>query len=188
VPKSRVRARNGLLPREAAFVHEFPRDFNATRAAIRAGYSRKTAHVQGSQILRRLRVQAALEAHLATLTAKADVSAERVVQELAKIAFSDIRKFSAWTARRARLTPSGSLQDGAAACIQEVSGLGGGVRIKLHDKVAALAKLLKYIGVPAKSVEVPAADQRPGHVTIYIPDNGRNPSALAATRNGHFPP
>jgi phage terminase small subunit len=91
VPKSRLRSRDGLLPREAAFVREFPKDFNVTRAAIRAGYSRKTAHVQGSQVLKRVRVQAALEAYLTSLTAKAEVSAERVVQELAKVAFSDLR-------------------------------------------------------------------------------------------------
>jgi phage terminase small subunit len=79
VPKSRLRSQDGLLPREAAFVREFPKDFNVTRAAIRAGYSRKTAHVQGSQVLKRVRVQAALETYLTSLTAKAEVTAERVV-------------------------------------------------------------------------------------------------------------
>ena len=60
-------------------MREFPKDFNLTKAAIRAGYSAKTAHVQGAQVLRRLRVRAALETRLAQLADRADVSAERVV-------------------------------------------------------------------------------------------------------------
>jgi phage terminase small subunit len=81
VPKSRLRSRGGLLPREAAFVRELPKDFNLTKAAVRAGYSAKTAHVQGSQVLGRPRVRAALEVRLAKLADPADVSAERVLRE-----------------------------------------------------------------------------------------------------------
>jgi phage terminase small subunit len=115
MPKSRIRSSYGLLPREAAFVREFPKGFNVTKAAIRAGYSAKTAHVQGSQVLGRLRVRAALEARLAQLTDRADVSAERVIRELAAIVFSDARDFASWTRRAVHLMPSAALSDGAAA-------------------------------------------------------------------------
>jgi phage terminase small subunit len=180
VPKSRLRSQDGLLPREAAFVREFPKDFNLTKAAIRAGYSAKTAHVQGSQVLKRVRVRAALEKHLSTLTARAEISAERLIKELAKVAFSDVRDFSGWTQRRLRLMPSATLPDSAAACIQEVSAGKNGVRIKLHDKLTALAQLARYVGV------VPTSPH-PGDVVIYIPDNGRRLSPTAGA-NGNFRP
>ena len=53
----RPRSRDGLLPREAVLVRVFAKDFNVTKAAVRAGYSPRTAHVQGSQVLKRLRVR-----------------------------------------------------------------------------------------------------------------------------------
>ena len=99
--RSQLRLRNGLLPREAALVREFAKDFNVTKAAIRAGYSARTAHVQGSQVLRRLRVRTALEVRLAELADRADASAERVIRELGAIGFS-----ARGTLRRGRTGPS----------------------------------------------------------------------------------
>jgi phage terminase small subunit len=70
-----------------------------------------------------------------------------VLRELAAIGFSDARDFASWTRRAVRLTPSAALPDGAAAGVQEVSAGTGGVRIKLYDKVAALEKLARHLGL-----------------------------------------
>lgn len=64
---------------------------NATKAAILAGYSEHTAPQIGSRLLRRPDIKEAVQARQERLAKKADVTAERVIKELAVIAFSDIR-------------------------------------------------------------------------------------------------
>ncbi|MCK8373936.1 terminase small subunit, partial [Erwinia amylovora] len=48
---------NGQAERVHKFATKYTKDFNATQAAIRAGYSKKTAHSQGSRLLKRVEVQ-----------------------------------------------------------------------------------------------------------------------------------
>ena len=64
---------------------------NATQAAIKAGYSEKTARSAGSRLLTKADVRQALDGRHTALAHKADVTAERVLKELSLIAFSDIR-------------------------------------------------------------------------------------------------
>ena len=71
-----------LAPRRQRFVEEYLVDANATQAAIRAGYSPKTAHVQGSRLLTDVKVRTSIDEGLARLSERARVSAEWVTQKL----------------------------------------------------------------------------------------------------------
>lgn len=73
---------NGLTNKQHKFVNEYLRDFNATRAAIRAGYSEKTAAVIGSENLRKPYILAAIEENM--------MPAEEVKLSLTEIARGDI--------------------------------------------------------------------------------------------------
>ncbi len=80
---------SNLEPKMKRFVDEYIIDNNATQAAIRAGYSPKTAKEQGARLLTKVHVKEALEAKKHRLAIKAEVSAEWVLRELidnAKIA------------------------------------------------------------------------------------------------------
>lgn len=81
-----------LTPKQERFVAEFTIDGNATQAAIRSGYSAKTAEQQGCRLLRNVQVAAAIaerqQAHLEAI----DLTAERVLKELARLAFVDGRR------------------------------------------------------------------------------------------------
>ena len=80
-----------LRDKHARFVAEYLVDLNATQAAIRAGYSAKTAEQQGYRLLRNVQIAAAVaEGHRKRLN-RLDITAERVLNEVARIAFSDIR-------------------------------------------------------------------------------------------------
>lgn len=68
----------GLSPKQQRFVDEYLVDSNATQAAIRAGYSAKTAEQQGSRLLRNVQVAAAIEERGAKLAKKVGTTAERV--------------------------------------------------------------------------------------------------------------
>jgi phage terminase small subunit len=82
----------GLKPKHAQFVREYLVDLNATQAAIRAGYSEKSARVHASKLLTRADISAAVAARQSNQLQKADLTATRVLEELRRIAFSDPRE------------------------------------------------------------------------------------------------
>lgn len=78
--------------RQAAFVREYVKDWNATQAAIRAGYSERTADEQGCRLLANTRVRSAIERRREQIVALADVDAAMVVRELLDVATADPRE------------------------------------------------------------------------------------------------
>lgn len=82
-----------LSVREQKFVSEYLVSNNATRAAKLAGYSEHTAYSIGYEVLNRPDVFAAIQAGLAMIAARCEVSAERVVRELAAIAFASSHQY-----------------------------------------------------------------------------------------------
>jgi len=73
-------------------VREYPKDLNATQAAIRAGYSVATARQIASALLSKVDIQAAIERRMAQIAAMADVDAAMVVRELLDVATADPRE------------------------------------------------------------------------------------------------
>ena len=76
-----------LTDKQKKFVEEYLIDLNATQACIRAGYSPKTAMEQGYQLLQKTSVQEAIAECMAARSRRTGVNQDRVVLELAKIAF-----------------------------------------------------------------------------------------------------
>lgn len=81
-----------LAPKAQQFINEYIKDGNGKQAAIRAGYAPKAAEVQASRLLRNVQVAEAIKQHQEQLQAKSGVTAERVVEELARIGFADPRR------------------------------------------------------------------------------------------------
>ena len=79
----------GLTPKQRKFVEEYLIDLNATQAAIRAGYSADTAHVQGPRLLENVRVRSLLEASLKERSARTKITADKVLQHWWDIATAD---------------------------------------------------------------------------------------------------
>lgn len=78
--------------RQVRFVQEYVKDFNATQAAIRAGYSERTAQEQSSRLLSNVMVKGAIERRMAQIAAIAEVDAALVVRELLEVATADVRE------------------------------------------------------------------------------------------------
>lgn len=76
-------------PLRDRFAREYRKDFNATQAAVRAGYSPKTAASQGQRLLKSPAVGTAIARAQASLLKKEESSVENIVTELARIAFLD---------------------------------------------------------------------------------------------------
>ena len=76
--------------KQQRFVEEYLIDLNATQAAILAGYSPKTANVIGCENLSKPEISNAISRAMAERSRRTGISQDRVVQELAKIAFVNI--------------------------------------------------------------------------------------------------
>jgi len=147
-----------LTPKQERFVDEYLVDLNATQAAIRAGYSVKTARQIGEENLSKPDIQAAIQARKVALQQSTHISAERVVKELARIAFGDKRRVVTWGPNGIEIVDSKDLSDDDAAMVSEVTeeDTKYGVRrkVKVHDKVKALELLGRHLGLFSDKVEV----------------------------------
>lgn len=76
--------------RQAAFIREYLVDLNATQAAIRAGYSPKSANINGPRLLSDARIQAAVTAAKQERAEKVGYTAQRVLQRHAEIDEMDV--------------------------------------------------------------------------------------------------
>ena len=140
-----------LTPRQQRFVEEYLVDLNGTQAAIRAGYSAKCADVQGSRLLANAKISEAVVKAKADRSKRTQITADRVLQEYARIAFSDMRTFAEWSKDGVTLKDSDELPDDTAACVAEVSETtsekGGSIKFKLHDKKGALDSVARHLGM-----------------------------------------
>lgn len=145
---------DALNRKQLRFIDEYLVDFNATQAAIRAGYSKRSASEQGYDLLRKPQIQSAIKAKQKELAHKVGITRERIVQECARIAFSDIRKLFNEDGTFKKFK---DMSDDAAAAIAgvdvvEQASVDGNVpmqtkKVKLWDKNSALEKLLKHLGM-----------------------------------------
>jgi phage terminase small subunit len=148
----------GLNEKQRIFCEEYLIDLNATRSALRAGYSEKTAYSTGHELLKKPEIQNYISERKAVRSERTAITADMVLKEFAKIAFSDIRSF---------YKPDGSLKlpsemGDEAHCLggietdeiwaynpetEKKERVGEAKKIKLYDKVRALESLGKHLGI-----------------------------------------
>ena len=140
-----------LTQRAQAFVREYLIDLNATQAAIRAGYSEKTAHSQGPRMLENVGVKNAIAEAMKKRASAVELSAERVLLEASRLALYDIRRLYNADGTMKAIT---ELDDDTAAAIVgidviEVGGEEPSItkKYKLADKNSALERLFKHLGL-----------------------------------------
>ena len=135
-----------LPPKRAAFAREYLRDLNGARAARAAGYAAKSASVEASRLLGNADVQAEITRQRAILAEQADVTPEKIVAELAAIAFADLGDYVR-IVNGVPILDMSELPPGASRALAGVDNTLNGVKFKLHDKHAALVSLAKIYGM-----------------------------------------
>lgn len=143
-----------LTPKQDRFVAEYLVDLNATQAAIRAGYSQKTAYSMGQRLLKNVEVQTAIQAAMNVRSKRVEITQDRVLQEYARMAFFDPRKLFDDEGNPKHIT---ELDDDTAAAlvgldvVKEVDPDSGDVtytkKYKLANKLGALDSLGKHLGM-----------------------------------------
>lgn len=159
----------GMSPKQIRFVDEYLVDLNAAGAARRAGYAQKRADAIGYDLLRNPEVQSAIAAKQKELASKVGVTRERILEEMARIAFADLRGIFD---ENGNLKPIPQLTDGQAAAISSIEVEGPTkqnpmfvTKVKLWNKGPQLENLLKHLGMddpnkqPAATVAVPNIDK-----------------------------
>lgn len=165
-----------LNAKQRRFVDEYLIDLNATQAATRAGYSAKTAQEQSSRLLSNVMVQSALSERMKDRESRTEITQDKVLAELAKIGFADIRNALAWgpevmvvdeetgetaVSNGVALVPSEKIDSDTAAAIAEISQTAQGIKIKLHDKRAALVDIGRHLGMFKEKIELTGKDGGP---------------------------
>lgn len=150
-----------LTPKQQRFVAEYLVDLNATQAAIRAGYSAKTAEQQGPRLLGNVEIASQVKAAQSAQLEKVGLTAEMVKERLRILGFQDIRKLFDVDGN---LKPIHELDDEAAAMVAGVevikknAAAGDGVidtvhKVKVVDPVKSLEMLAKHFGILTEKVE-----------------------------------
>lgn len=153
---SKMAGLKGITVRQMKFVQEYlaSKDFDAKAAFIRAGYSPKAADRGAYRVLQKPAVQLAIKEAMERREARVSVTQDRVVEELARIAFLDPRDFYDEKGNLREIT---DLPERASAALRgmdvQITGAGEGAppvtlkRIRMADKVKALELLARHLGM-----------------------------------------
>jgi phage terminase small subunit len=169
-----------LTPKQQRFVDEYLVDLNGTQAAIRAGYSERTARQIADQNMSKLVIKAEIQKRMKSRSERTEITQDMVLRELAKIGFSDIRKVVRWGETMVRMVDSDEegaedmvpyhglalidsteVDDDTAAAIAEVSQGRDGLKVKLHDKKGALVDIGRHLGMFKDKVEMSGPNGAP---------------------------
>lgn len=158
-----------LTDKQKAFAREYVIDGDASKAARRSGYSEKTAAAQGFELLRNPLVKAEIARLTDAKVERASIAADEIVEQLANIVRADITDVVSWgmaeveddeglpvtmpdgtPVLRPHITVINSdrLDRAVTTGIAEVSMTDKGTfKVKMHDKAAAIEKLMRHLGM-----------------------------------------
>lgn len=144
-----------MTKKQKRFIEEYLIDLNATQAAIRAGYSPDTAYSIGQENLNKPEIKAHIDRAMAERSKRTGVNADRVIQELAKIAF--VNAAEVIDTKTATVKEDALPEDTAAIQSVKVKTFGeDGLEreVKMADKIKALELLGKHFGMFKDKVEL----------------------------------
>lgn len=137
-----------LTPKQKQFAKEYIVDLNATAAAIRAGYAKKSAVKSGYRNMQNEDVVAGIRKAQEARAERTEISADRVLKEIAALAFVDPSTILRKTRHGVTITETSKLTDAQRRCIQSLSETTNGeIKCRLTDKIRALELLGKHLGL-----------------------------------------
>lgn len=126
------------------FVDEYIKSRDPAKSAIKAGYSARTAPQIACKLLNEDEIKNEIDTRLAKISAKVDVSVERILNELAAIAFVDRTELVKVTGGEAYIKDTDALSDQAKKVISGIKQTKNGIELNMFDKIKALELLGKY--------------------------------------------
>lgn len=158
-----------LTDKQKKFVEEYLVDLNATQAAIRAGYSKKTADKTAAKLVVKSCIKNAISEEIAKRSKRTEITQDRVLKELAKIGFADIKDYLQYRTEKTQIATNDegepiigyreiidikTSEEVDGTIINEVSiSKDGTFKFKLYDKLSALEKMGKHLGMFTEKVD-----------------------------------
>lgn len=158
---------DGLTERQRRFILHYACTGNGAVAARRAGYPFGSAKKRANELMQMPRVLEAIEEQRAERMARLGISADRIVEELARVGLASMADIATWSDQGVKLNASGALSPDDAAAIVEVSETKDGVKVKLAPKLQALKLLAEHTGVIGKR------DSKANAVVINVVERGK---------------
>lgn len=150
-----------LTKKQQLFVDEYLIDLNATQAAIRAGYSTQTAYSIGEENLKKPEIKNSIEIALAERSRRTGISADRIINELARIAFvnpADIINFDEATVKDTAIRDdTATISSVKVKTIPTEDGDITEREVKTYDKIKALELLGKHLGMFSDKFKIEGA-------------------------------
>lgn len=167
-------AQNKLTAKQEAFCREYLIDLNATQAAIRAGYSQKRAGAIGCENLTKPNIAEYISVLQSEREKRTEITQDRVLQEYAKIAFTDLPGIVNFDGRSMSVEDFEKLTQAQRACIKkirvklEMQLQPDGektpidtVEVELHSKQAALDSIAKHLGMFTDKLQLTGKNGEP---------------------------
>jgi phage terminase small subunit len=168
---TRTYRRKGLTLLQERFVHEYMIDGNSTQAAIRAGLPSRNKQRAGMSMLKRREVAEAIQRERAAAAARLSITADRVKNELAAIAFANIADVADWGPDGVALKDKDSVSPHDHAAIAELSTSrvektgAAKTHVRMHSKQQALDALAKHLGLYGRGTRTIARAATPEGLT-----------------------
>jgi phage terminase small subunit len=152
-PQHLQHVRKFASPRHRVFVDAYLRHLCGTKAAIEAGYSPHSASQVAWKLMQRPEIRQAIGDAQARRLTDGELSASRVLEELRRVAFGDVR---ALYDQRGKLKPPSEWTPEQAAMVSlvESSSTGAVVKVRLWDRTKALELLSKHFGLLVDKTEI----------------------------------
>lgn len=135
-----------LTEKEQLFADHYIITNNATESALKAGYSKNCAGQQGYENLKKPEIKKYLKLKSKPILEQLNITQERVLREIAAIAFSDISDYlnCDWS-----LKNLAEMDKSKTRALKHIDRNDKGFKIQLYDKLAAL-KILHELVIPAE--------------------------------------
>ena len=149
-----------FTPKQEHFCEEYLIDLNATQAAIRAGYSEKTAYSAGQRLLRNVEIQNRIAELKAERSKRTEITQDRVIKELAAMAFAKATYYAQIAGNTVFIKSTTELTPEQQAGIVGIKQTQAGIEVKL-DKTRALEMLGRHLGMFNDKLELSGAVANP---------------------------
>jgi phage terminase small subunit len=138
----------GLTPKQERFCHEYLVDSNGTQAAIRAGYSKRTAGSLAERLLKNVDISRRIEELEREILDKLKLTKEKVLARLELIAFGTIEGIVSIESGEARVKDTATMHPDKLAIIQSIKvNERGRVSVSIHPQMPALLELARITGL-----------------------------------------
>lgn len=147
-----------LNKKQERFCQEYIIDLNGAQAAIRAGYSAKTARTIANELLTKPDIKANVDELIRERAKKAELTADQVINELKNIAFADIKDFLSFSTDelgRIQVKAKNSDEIDTRAISEIHWSAKDGFKFKLYSKDSALVNLAKHLGIFKDKEDLP---------------------------------